>query len=416
MEDGLRIFVNETPVDVARGATVRDAVAALDRGLADLLAGDAAYVTDAVGRTVDAADPVGEAGAVFRVVVTARRGPPRLSKEALRGWPKVELHVHLDGALRPQTMLELARAQGVKLPADTPAGLAQALYVKGARSLEEYLEKYAITLSVMQTADALERIAYEFVVDAAQENLRYVEVRYSPLLHRPALTLAGAIEAPLAGVRRAAAETGTKVGLILCGIRTMAPASSLELARAAADYRGEGVVGFDLAGPEHGYPAHEHRAAFEHAARHGLACTCHAGEGDGPHSIHDALTSCGAQRIGHGTRLGEDPALLEYVVERKIPLEMCLTSNVHTHTVPSIAEHPFRSYLQRGVVVTLNTDGRLVDGITLTDEYFTAHTALGLTKEELMRVVMNACEGAFLPEFERVALISRVQSELEQVT
>jgi adenosine deaminase len=235
------------------------------------------------------------------------------------------------------------------------------------------------------------------------------------LLHRPALTLSQAIEAPLAGIRRASAETGTKAGLILCGIRTMTPDSSLELAHAAADYRHEGVVGFDLAGAERGHPARDFRRAFEFAAQHGMACTCHAGEGDGPHSIHDALEICGAQRIGHGTRLGEDPALLEYVVDKHIPLEMCLTSNVHTHTVPSVAEHPFRRYLREGVVVTLNTDSRLVDGVSLTDEYVTAHTALGLTKEELMRVVLNGCESAFLPEFERVALVSRVQNELEQL-
>jgi adenosine deaminase len=415
MADGLRVFVNEQPVDVARGASVRDAVAALDRGLAELLAGDAAYVTDAVGRRIDGGDLVREAGTVLRVVVTARRGPPRLSKQALRAWPKAELHTHLDGALRPQTMLDLARAQGVRLPADTPDALAQALYVRDAQNLEQYLEKYAITLSVMQTPEALERIAYEFVVDAAAENLRYAEVRYSPLLHRPALTLVQAIEAPLAGVRRASAETGMKVGLLLCGIRTMTPASSLELARAAADYREAGVVGFDLAGAERGHPAREHRSAFEYAAARGLACTCHAGEGDGPHSIREALHVCGAARIGHGTRLAEDPGLLDEVVDRKIPLEMCLTSNVHTHAVRSVAEHPFKRYLQQGVVVTLNTDGRLMDGITLTDEYYTAHTALGLTREELMRVVLNTCESAFLPEFERVALVSRVQSELEHL-
>ncbi len=418
MAEPLRVFVNERPVDVARGATVRDAVAALDRALADLVSDDAAYVTDAVGRTLDAGDPVREAGAVFRVVVTARRGPAagRLSKDALRAWPKAELHVHLDGCLRPQTMLELARAQGVWLPAETPDELARVLMVTGAQSLEEYLEKYAITLSVMQTPQALERVAYEFLVDAAAENVRYVEVRYSPLLHRPALTLSQAIEAPLAGLRRAGVETGARFGLIVCGIRTLPPESSLDLARAAADYRSDGVVAFDLAGPERGHPAHEHRAAFEYAARHGMACTCHAGEGDGPDSIADALHTCGAQRIGHGTRLGEDPALLEEVVTRKIPLEMCLTSNVHTHTVGAIAQHPFRRYLEQGVVVTLNTDGRLVDGITLTDEYFTAHAVLGLNKEELARVILNTCESAFLPDFERVALVARVQSELEQLT
>src|SRR5438034_4049751 len=168
-----------------------------------------------------------------------------------------------------------------------------------------------------------------------------------------------------------------------------------------------------------------------------MARTCHAGEGDGSDSIHQALHQCGAQRIGHGTRLGEDPALLAYVIERKIPLEMCLTSNLHTHTVASLAEHPFKRYLDQGVVVTLNTDGRLVDGISLTDEYFVAQSVLGLTKADLARVVLNACESAlqrhllelrekcalvlnacesaFLPEFEKVALVSRVQSELEAV-
>ena len=410
----LRVFVNERPVDVARGATVRDAVAALDHGLADLLATAAAYVTDGVGRQVDARDPVGEAGGVFRVVVTARRAPA-ISKEALRRWPKAELHVHLDGSLRPATMLELAREQHVRLPADTPEGLTLALSVQGVHSLEEYLTKYQLTLAVMQTAAALERIAYEFVVDLAAEQVRYVEVRYSPLLHRPALTLTQAIEAPLRGIERAVRETGTRVGLIVCGIRTLPPAMSLELAQVAVGYRSAGVVGFDLAGAEHGHPAEDHRAAFALAVQHGLACTCHAGEGDGPASIHQALQSCGAQRIGHGTRLGEDPALLEYVVAQRIPLEMCLTSNLHTHAVPSLTTHPFRRYLEQGVVVTLNTDGRLVDGVTLTDEYHLAHTALGLGKDELVRVVLNACESAFLPEFERVALVARIQSELEKI-
>jgi adenosine deaminase len=410
----MRVFVNDKPVDVPRGARVRDAVAQADEGLARLLESSGAYVTDSAGRPIDANDPVGEAGAVFRVVVSARReDKPRLTKDTLRRWPKAELHVHLDGALRPATMLELARAQGIRLPADTPDALAKAMLVRDAKNLEQYLQKYEITLSVLQTAAALERVAYEFVVDVAAENVRYVEVRYSPLLHRPALTLAQAIEAPLAGIRRAAAETGTKVGLIVCGIRTLPPADSLDLARAAAEYRAAGVVAFDLAGAERGHPARDHRAAFEYAAAHGMACTCHAGEGDGPHSIHEALHELGAQRIGHGTRLGEDPALLEEVVARKIPLEMCLTSNVHTHAVARVAEHPFRRYLQQGVVVTLNTDGRLTDGITLTDEYFLAHAALGLTPEELARVVLNACESAFLPDYEKVALVSRVQSELE---
>ncbi|HET8712296.1 MAG TPA: adenosine deaminase [Gemmatimonadales bacterium] len=409
----MRVFINDKAVDVPRGASVRDAVAQADDGLARLL-DSAAYVTDAAGRPIDAGDEVGEAGAVFRVVVSARRDDkPRLTKDALRRWPKAELHVHLDGALRPATMLELAREQGITLPAQTPEALAKAMLVRGAKSLEEYLEKYTITLSVLQSAAALERVAYEFVIDKAAENVRYVEVRYSPLLHRPALTLEQAIEAPLAGIRRAMVETGTKVGLIVCAMRTKPPSESLELAKVAAQFHSAGVVAFDLAGAERGFPARDHRAAFEYAAAHGMACTCHAGEGDGSHSIRQALHEVGAQRIGHGVRLGEDPALLEEVVARKIPLEMCLTSNVHTHVVASVAEHPFKRYLQQGVVVTLNTDGPLTDGVTLTDEYFQAHAALGLSPDDLARVVLNTCESAFLPEFEKVALVSRVQSELE---
>lgn len=413
-DERLRVFVNERPVDVAPGATVRDAVEAFDRGLADLLTTAGAYVTDGTGRIVDNGDPVGEAGRVLRVVVSAGRGAPRLTKEILRRWPKAELHVHLDGSLRPATLLDLAREKGIALPADTPDALARAMAVTHAKNLEEYLVRYDLTLAVMQTVGALERIAYELVVDVAAEQVRYVEVRYSPLLH-PALSLREAIEAPLRGFARASAETGTKVGLIACAIRTLPPARSLELAEALLDYRGAGVVGFDLAGAERGNAAADHRAAFALATRHGLACTCHAGEGDGPDSIRQALHTCGAQRIGHATRLGEDLALLAEVIEQRIPLEMCLTSNVHTRAVASVTDHPLRRYLEQGAVVTLNTDGRLMDGVTLTDEYHLAHTALGLERDDLARLVLNACESAFLPEFERVALVARVQSEMESM-
>lgn len=336
-----------------------------------------------------------------------------LTQAFVRRLPKAELHVHLDGCIRPRTMLELAREQGVRLPAGDPEGLARALYVRDARNLEEYLERYTITLSVMQTAPALERIAYEFVVDSAGENVRYVEVRYCPALHTPALTLTQAVEAPLAGLKRAERETGTVARLIVCGLRTLAPRVSLDLARLAVDYRQDGVVAFDLAGSERGHPASDHVAAFAYARGHGLSCTCHAGEGDGPESIRQALDLCGAQRIGHGTRLHEDPELQALVRDRGIPVEACITSNVHTRVVPDAAHHPVKRYLDAGCVVCLNTDSRLMDGITLSDEYWLAHTALGLSQEDLARLVLNACRSAFLPDDEKAALIARVQTELE---
>ncbi|MBI3983546.1 MAG: adenosine deaminase [Gemmatimonadetes bacterium] len=337
-----------------------------------------------------------------------------ITRDLLHRLPKAELHVHLDGCIRPATMIDLARAQGVTLPADDPAALARAMFVRNAQNLEEYLEKYTVTLAVMQTPGALERIAYEFVVDSAAENVRYVEVRYCPALHTPALTYAQAVEAPLAGLKRAEAETGTMARLIVCGLRTLEPRVSLDLARLAVDYRRAGVVAFDLAGSERGHPARDHAKAFEHARGNGLACTCHAGEGDGPESIRQALEICGAQRIGHGTRLHEDPDLAAYVCEHGVPLEICLTSNLHTHTVTDLARHPAADYLRRGCMVTLNTDSRLMDATTLTDEYWVAHRTLGLSRADLERVVLNTFRAAFLPEEEKTALLARVTKELSE--
>ena len=329
--------------------------------------------------------------------------------------PKAELHVHLDGCLRPQTMVELARELGISLPYDDPNRMADAVFVRHAQSLEEYLDRYRYTIAVMQSAPAMERIAYEFVQDVAADNVRYVEVRYCPALHMPALTLTEAIEAPLAGFRRGEAETGTVVRVIVCGLRTLPPQVSDDLARAAVTYRSEGVVAFDLAGSERGHPAADHVSAFEHARAHGLSCTCHAGEGDGPESIRQALHVCGAQRIGHGTRLHEDPELEEEVIDRGIPLEVCLTSNMHTHTVLDVAEHPARRYLDRGGIVTLNCDSHLMDRTTLTDEYWLAHRKLEFTREELERIILNTFHSAFLDEDRKAHLLADVTRELSEI-
>jgi adenosine deaminase len=339
-----------------------------------------------------------------------------LTRDLIRRLPKAELHVHLDGCLRPQTMVELARAQGVTLPSQDPNQVSDALFVRHAQSLEEYLDRYRFTVAVMQTSRAMERIAYEFVQDVAADNVRYVEVRYCPALHMPALSLTEAIEAPLAGFRRGEAETGTVVRVIIAGLRTLPPPVSDDLARAAVDYRSEGVVAFDLAGSEHGHPAVNHVSAFEHARGHGLNCTCHAGEGDGPESIRQAIHVCGAQRIGHGTRLYEDPELEAEVIDRGIPLEVCLTSNVHTHTVLDVAEHPARRYLDMGGIVTLNCDSHLMDRTTLSEEYWIAHRELGLTRDELDRVILNTFRSAFLDEGRKAGLIAEVRKELSEIT
>ena len=334
-------------------------------------------------------------------------------RELLRRLPKAELHCHLDGSLRPETMLDLAREKGVTMPAADPDALREYMTVSDARNLEEYLERFAITLSVMQSDAALERVAYELAEDAARDGVRYIEVRYAPVLNvREGLSLEQAVEAPLRGLARAERELGIMGRVIVTAIRSMSPDVSQELAELAVAYRHRGVVGFDLAGGELGHPARAHASAFEYARSHDLACTCHAGEGDGPESVRQAVHQCGAHRLGHATRLIEDTSLTDYCNDHRITLEICLTSNVQTRVAPSYALHPFREYFDRGLNVVLNTDNRLMSGVTLTDEYVHASQSLAFTFDELTRVALNGFESCFLPYEERERLIARARTEI----
>ena len=320
--------------------------------------------------------------------------------------PKAELHVHLDGSLRPYTLMELARERDVVLPADDVDALADYMTVDDAASLEEYLERFDITLSVMQDAGALERVAYELALDHAAEGVRYVEMRFCPLLNTEGeLTADEVVEATLAGARRAEAEADIRANVILCALRTLDPATSLEVAELAIAYRDRGVCGFDIAGAESGYPVGDHADAFQRAFQAEVPITIHAGEGYGPASIREALELGHARRLGHGTRLGEDPELLEEVRRRRIPLEVCLTSNVQTGVVPSVAEHPARRYLLAGVPLTLCTDNRLMSGVSLTDELESAHRRLGLGWAELLGVVRAGFEHAFLATEEKLGML-----------
>jgi len=333
--------------------------------------------------------------------------------DRLLALPKAELHVHLDGSLRPETMLELAADRGIPLPASEAGALARAMQASHSRSLAEYLEKFAVTLSLMQTTEALERAAYELAEDAARENVRYLEVRYSPVLHTTeGMTLEEAVEAPLRGLARAEGDFGILTGLIVCGIRSLPPRVSVELAELAVAFKERGVVAFDLAGREDGHPPREHAEAFRIAARNHLPITVHAGEGHGAASIAQALHECHARRIGHGTRLLEDPSLEAFVNDFRIPLEVCLTSNVQTRVVPALEAHPLRRYFDAGLVVTLSTDNRLISGITLTDEYCLAHRHLGFTWEELTEVALLGFQAAFLPYQAKLGLLERVEEEL----
>jgi adenosine deaminase len=340
-----------------------------------------------------------------------------LTRELIARLPKAELHTHLDSALRPETMIELARGVGFELPAREPGSLRRFMRVDDAANLEDYLKRFEYTIPLLQSAEAIERVSYEMVEDAGRDGIRYLEVRYCPWLsRRQGLSMERALEAELVGLARGERDFGVIARVINCSLRHYDPAVSLEIARLSVAYRDRGVVAFDLAGGEAGRPAGAHRAAFDAAAEGRLGITVHAGEAAGAGSIADAVDHCHAGRIGHGTRLYEDPVLLNYVRDRRILLEINITSNVQTHAVPDASAHPVRQYFDRGLAVTLCTDGWLMCGVTLSDEYWLAHRVLGFTREEIDQMILNAFAGAFLPWPERKALLESVSSELRAIT
>jgi len=337
-----------------------------------------------------------------------------VNRSVLERLPKAELHCHLDGSVRPETLLDLGREYGVAMPRYDAESLRDYMVVRDARNLEDYLSRFATTLSVMQTAESLERIAYELATDSWREGVWYLETRFAPNLNtRGGLTSAQALKAAIKGLAKAEREYGIVSRVIVCGLRTLPPTASMDMARLAVDFRNSGVVGFDLAGAESSNPPSVHAEAFAHARAHGVACTCHAGEGDGAASVRDAIQSCCVDRIGHGTRLIEDGALTDYVNDRRITIEVCLTSNVQTRAAKSIEDHPLREYMSRGLNVVLNTDNRLMSGTTLTDEYHLAANNLGLGFDDLARVALNGFESAFLPWNEREALALRARTAID---
>ena len=336
-----------------------------------------------------------------------------LTTDHLRRIPKAELHCHLDGSVRPETLLELGREYKVPMPRNSAEELRDYMLVSDAKSLEDYLKRFEVTVSVMQTAEAIERIAYELGADAAADGVRYIEVRNAPILNsRGKLDMGEALEAQINGLARAEKDHGVIARSIVCSLRQLPPETSLELAQLAVAYKEKGVVAFDLAGGEAGFPASAHSDAFAYARKHNLAVTIHAGEGDGARSVRDAVHKCGANRLGHATRLIEDPELTQYVNDRRIGLEICLTSNVQTHAAKSYETHPLRQYFDRGMNLTLNTDNRLMSGTTLTDEYVYAAKRLDFNFDELCTMALNGFESAFLPWEQRVQLLEQVAGEM----
>jgi adenosine deaminase len=350
---------------------------------------------------------------------------PPLTLEQVRRAPKVLLHDHLDGGLRPTTVIELADEVGYRdLPATDPDALARWFVTEAPRpNLVRYLEGFKHTVAVMQTAGALERVARECVEDLADDGVVYAEVRFAPELHTEAgLRLEAVAEAVLSGFATGMAEAAAAgrpivVRALLTAMRTAA--RSLEIAELAVRYRDSGVAGFDVAGPEVGYPPTLHLEAFTLVQRESFHATIHAGEAFGLPSIWQALQWCGAERLGHGVRIVDDISvdddgrvtlgrLASYVRDCRVALELCPTSNVHTGAVASLAEHPLGLLRRLGFRATINTDNRLMSGVTLSSEMVRVAEVFDWGWTDLRWLSINAMKSAFFDFDERLALINGV--------
>ena len=331
--------------------------------------------------------------------------------------PKVVLHDHLDGGLRPATIVELAAEIGHALPEGNAESL-EAWFFDSASSgsLERYLETFDHTVAVMQTAPALTRIARELVEDLVADGVVYAEVRYAPEQHlEQDLSLEEVVAAVQAGFDEGTAAAGGRIVVrqLLTAMRQAARAR--EIAELAVAWRDRGVAGFDIAGPEKGFPPTRFLDAFEYLAAENMRFTIHAGEGFGLPSIWEAVHPCGADRLGHGVRIvddivdGELGRLASYVRDRRIPLELCPTSNVQTGAVASIAEHPIGLLADLGFRVTINTDNRLMSRTSMTAEMTALVDAFGWGRAKLEKLTVNAMKSAFLPYDERLELIHRIK-------
>jgi adenosine deaminase len=340
---------------------------------------------------------------------------PASAQQPLRTWqamPKVLLHEHLDGGLRPQTLLDLCRERGVPLPATNAAGLAAWVQANAnSGSLERYLQGFGLTVAAMATAEACERVAFEAADDARLDGCVLAEFRIAPLLLEPfGLSGEAAVEAMLSGLRR----SGLACGLIVCAMRTDPPDHTLRSARLAARYAGQGVIGFDLAGAERGFPPGPHAQAFAEAGRAGLGLTCHAGEADDGARVLEAA-ALGASRIGHGVNIMRPgatlppPQLIDEARHLCLHFEVCPTSNLHTGAAEALAGHPIAAMVQAGLSVSCSTDNRLMSGVSLSGELAAVHRHCGLSAAQITAMMCSAAEASFMPAEARVAALQALQ-------
>ena len=337
-----------------------------------------------------------------------------IDNEILLRLPKVDLHCHLDGSIRPQTMWDILQAEKANPFKDLEELKANVSVPLDCSGLVEYLKCFDYVLAHLQKPEYIRRIAYELGQDAAAENVRRLELRFSPILHTAkGATAEDITEAAIEGARESSRDNNISIGVIVCCIREKPPELSTKVAEIAAAFKERGVAGMDLAGDEKNFLSGIHGEAFRIAHENDVNITVHAGEVTGPETIKYAIEVLGARRIGHGLNLRKDPSIMEEVRQKKIPLEMCLTSNVHTKAVDSFENHPLKFYLDNGIRVTMNTDNRLMSNTDMTTEFRRANRYLKIELDDFRKIILNGVEAAFLNKDGKDKLRTTIESELK---
>ncbi|MFX3634742.1 MAG: adenosine deaminase [Candidatus Pristimantibacillus sp.] len=330
--------------------------------------------------------------------------------------PKIDLHLHLDGSVRPDTIREFASQLGKELPVTEEEDLTPWMQIDDScSSLKEYLSKFQFVLPFLQSAEALERVAYEVVEQASEQGCFYIEVRFAPLLHTVnGLTVDEAIQYTIEGLRRGEHQFGVKARAIAICLRSDSIEQNMDVIEAANRYYGKGLVAVDLAGDEASFPPELHRHLFEKAQNYSLPITIHAGEAGGSQNVYESITGLGASRIGHGVRIIDDPVVMELVKMKRIPLELCPISNIQTKAVTGWEVYPITTFMEQGIIVTVNTDNLTVSGTNITLEYYMLMERCGLTIEQIGALIVNGAKASFLEEPEKQILIDEIRNALSK--
>jgi adenosine deaminase len=346
-----------------------------------------------------------------------RHPNPRCTREFYQSFPKVDLHRHLEGSLRLNTLLDVAREHGITIPSTHQLRSLVQVNDGEPYTFQNFLSKFETLRLFYRSPDIIGRVTREAVADAAADNIRYLELRFTPVALSKAqgYPLAEVMNWVLEGMRCAQEEYKITARLIASVNRNESVELAEQVARLAVEYRDAGVVGIDLAGNEAHFPTHPFKDIFREARQAGLHITVHAGEWGGASNVADAITEFEAERIGHGVRVMEDPAVVDLALERNPVFEVCITSNYQSGVVPALSQHPVTRMLSTGLNVTLNTDDPSVSQITLSDEYFLACEDLGVPLDILQERVLAAARAAFLPEVEKQALVQSLSKELDRI-